>query len=196
MLPPTLNPGSSPASPVVSTPPHDAPSLPSLPGLPASPQKKLIYDTLKKPFDDQDSSVIIWTQMLKEATLPNVRRKTRLNALQYFLDNEYFDQLINELKSIADWLPEKFVDSFLHPSGSGADPSASLRESMLSSQVTTAKQVRLLFGDADSLDTLEFDETHANYVRRLPSEEHRRTWDEAQTCMEGGLVLLSSSLST
>ncbi|SPC63334.1 uncharacterized protein UHOD_12091 [Ustilago sp. UG-2017b] len=173
MLPPTLN-----------------------PGLPASPQKKLIYDTLKKPFDDQDSSVIIWIQMLKEATLPNVRRKTRLNALQYFLDNEYFDQLINELKSIADRLPEKFVDSFLHPSGSGADPSASLRESMLSSQVTAAKQVRLLFGDADSLDTLEFDETHANYVRCLPSEEHRRTWDEAQTCMEGGLVLLSSSLST
>ncbi|KAJ1034537.1 hypothetical protein NDA18_001393 [Ustilago nuda] len=51
-----------------------------------------------------------------------------------------------------------------------------------------AKQVKFLFGDADSLDTLEFDEAHAHYVRRLPSEEHRRTWDEAQTCTEGGLV--------
>ncbi|SOV02545.1 uncharacterized protein UDID_12327 [Ustilago sp. UG-2017a] len=173
-----------------------APSSPSLPGLPASPQKKHLYDTLKKPFDDQNSSVIIWIQMLKEATLPNVRRKTRVKSLDFFLDNEYFDQLIDGLKSIADRLPEKFVDSFLHPSGSGADPSASLRESMLSSQVTAAKQVRLLFGDADSLDTLEFDETQANYARCLPSEEHRRIWDEAQTLTEGGLVLLSSSLST
>ncbi|KAJ1042416.1 hypothetical protein NDA10_004495 [Ustilago hordei] len=128
MLPPTLNPGSSPASPVVSTPPHDAPSLPSLPGLPASPQKKLLYDTLKKPFDDQDFSVIIWIQMLKAAALPNTDRKTRVKSLDFFLDHAYFDRLINELKSIADRLPEKFIHSFLHVSGSGADPSASLRD--------------------------------------------------------------------
>ncbi|KAJ1578277.1 hypothetical protein NDA11_002145 [Ustilago hordei] len=128
MLPPTLNPGSSPASPVVSTPPHDAPSLPSLPGLPASPQKKLLYDTLKKPFDDQDFSVIIWIQMLKAAALPNTDRQIRLYTLKCFLDHAYFDRLINELKSIADRLPEKFVHSFLHVSGSGADPSASLRD--------------------------------------------------------------------
>ena len=55
-------------------------------------------------------------------------------------------------------------------------------------QGPAAKQVSLLFGDADSLDTVEFDETHANYVRRLPSEEHRRTWDEAQTCVENRLM--------
>ncbi|SOV05549.1 uncharacterized protein UDID_18454 [Ustilago sp. UG-2017a] len=128
MLPPTLNPGSSPASPVVPTPPHDAPSLPSLLGLPASPRKKLLYDTLKKPFDDQDPFAIIWIKMLELATLPNVRRKTRVKSLDLFLDNEYFDQLIDGLKSIADRLPEKFVDSFLHPSGSGAERSASLRE--------------------------------------------------------------------
>ncbi|KAJ1031687.1 hypothetical protein NDA13_002077 [Ustilago tritici] len=59
-----------------------------------------------------------------------------------------------------------------------------------------AKQVRLLPGDADSLDPLEFDEAQANYVRCLPSEEHHRAWDGAQTRTESGLVLLSSSLST
>ncbi|KAJ1021009.1 hypothetical protein NDA13_005637 [Ustilago tritici] len=209
-----------------------APSSPSLPGLPASPQKKLLYDTLKKPFDDQDSSVIIWIQMLKEATLPNVGRKTHVKRLDFFLDNEYFDQLIDGLKSIADRLLEKFVDSFLHPSGSGADSSATpasnkqrapktkeqeeedaksrllLRHHVFISGLTpeglpllkqlmgpAAKQVRLLFGDADSLDMLEFNKAQANYVRCLPLEEHRRAWDEAQTRMEGRLVLLLSSLS-
>ncbi|SOV09828.1 uncharacterized protein UDID_13110 [Ustilago sp. UG-2017a] len=105
-----------------------APSSPSLPGLPASPRKKLLYDTLKKTFDDQDPFAIIWIKMLELATLPNSDHESRLNALQYFLDHRCFKQLIDGLKSIADRLPEKFVDSFLHPSGSGADPSASLRE--------------------------------------------------------------------
>ncbi|SAM83604.1 uncharacterized protein UBRO_13110 [Ustilago bromivora] len=102
------------------------PSSPSLPDLPA--RKKLLYDTLKKPFDDQDSHVRHWIQTLEQATPPNVRRKTRVKRLDLFLDDEYFDQLINELKSIADRLPEKFVDSFLHLSGSGAERSASLRK--------------------------------------------------------------------
>ncbi|CCF48308.1 hypothetical protein NDA11_005119 [Ustilago hordei] len=105
-------------------------SSPSLPGLPASPQKKLLYDTLKKPFDDQDPFAIIWIKMLELATLPNSDYESRLDALKYFLDHRCFKQLINELKSIADRLPEKFVNSFLHLSDSGADPSASLRKQL------------------------------------------------------------------
>ncbi|KAJ1031363.1 hypothetical protein NDA16_000804 [Ustilago loliicola] len=128
MLPPTLNPGSSPASPAVSTQPHDAPSSPSLPGLPASPRKKLLYDTLKKPFDDQHPLVRNWIQMLELATLPDAGRKARLNTLKFFLDHEYFERLIDGLKSIADRLPESFVDSFLHRSGSRAARSARLKE--------------------------------------------------------------------
>ncbi|KAJ1590771.1 hypothetical protein NDA11_002548 [Ustilago hordei] len=118
MLPPTLNPGSSPASPAVSTTPHDTPSSPSLPGLPASPRKKLLYDTLKKSFDDQDSFSRYWIQTLELATLPNIGRKKRLDMLNLFLGLEHFEQLIDRLKSIADRLPESFVDSFLHHSGS------------------------------------------------------------------------------
>ncbi|KAJ1030608.1 hypothetical protein NDA16_001516 [Ustilago loliicola] len=128
MLPPTYNPGSPPTSPAVSTEPHDAPSLPSLPGLPASPRKKLLYDTLKKPFDDQHPLVRNWIQMLELATLPDDDRNGRLFTLKCFLDHPSFERLIKELESVADRLPEYFVDSFLDRSSSTSARSARLKE--------------------------------------------------------------------
>ncbi|SAM69771.1 uncharacterized protein UBRO_20464 [Ustilago bromivora] len=172
--------------------------------------------------------------MLGFTTLPNTDRQVRLYTLKVFFDHAYFDRFIDGLKSIADQLPKKFVNSFLLLSGSGAARSASLRKRFDTGTLLTrieksaffqptfdpvnrlalvlqhafvpgapsrlllrhhvfisgltpvglpllkqlkgpaAKQVRLLFGDADSLDTLELDEAQANHVRCLPSEEHHR----------------------
>ena len=55
---------------------------------------------------------------------------------------------------------------------------------------TPAKdQVGMLFGNADSLDTLEFDDEHAKYVRQLTDRhEHQSAWADAQTRVQGALV--------
>ncbi|SAM78279.1 uncharacterized protein UBRO_20269 [Ustilago bromivora] len=162
MLPPTLNPGSSPASPAVSTPPHDVPSSPSLPGLPASPRKKLLYDTLKKPFDDQDLFARYWIQMLELATLPNTGRKELLSMLDLFLDHKHFERLIDGLKSIADRLPESFVDSFLHHSGSRAAGSACLKEQFdAETLLERIEQSALFQSTLDPVDRLELVLQHA-----------------------------------
>ncbi|KAJ1034536.1 hypothetical protein NDA18_001392 [Ustilago nuda] len=108
MLPPTLNSGSSPASPAMSTTPHDAPSSPILPGLPASPRKKLLYDTLKKPFDDQDSFSIYWVQTLDVATLPNIGRRKQ-TLLERIDQSALFQPTLDPVDRLALVLQHAFV---------------------------------------------------------------------------------------
>ncbi|SPC65450.1 uncharacterized protein UHOD_11072 [Ustilago sp. UG-2017b] len=195
LLPPTLNPGSSPASPAVSTPPYVVPSSPSLPGLPASPRKKLLYDTLKKPSmiriptsefgfrcSGSQPCPILIASMLSSQVHPLVCPAPASNKQRAPKTKEQEEE---DAKRRLLLRHHVFISS-LTPEG------LPLLKQL---KGPATKQVRLLFGDADSLDPLEFDEAQANYVRCLPSEEHHRAWDGAQTHTEGGLVLLSSSLS-
>ncbi|KAJ1031355.1 hypothetical protein NDA16_000796 [Ustilago loliicola] len=56
------------------------------------------------------------------------------------------------------------------------------------------KQIRLLFGDADSLDALKFDQELTSHVRRSNSREHQRSWDAAHARADGQVVLFQESL--
>ena len=50
------------------------------------------------------------------------------------------------------------------------------------------EQVALLFGGADSVETVEFDQMQARYVRDQKSQSEQDAWDEAQAQMHGALV--------
>ncbi|SPO31904.1 uncharacterized protein UTRI_06741 [Ustilago trichophora] len=53
-------------------------------------------------------------------------------------------------------------------------------------------QAGMLFGNADSLDTLEFDEEHVKYVRNVEDKgEHQQAWRDAQTRVDGALVCIT-----
>ncbi|SPO30793.1 uncharacterized protein UTRI_10247 [Ustilago trichophora] len=57
---------------------------------------------------------------------------------------------------------------------------------------STSQLVQLLFGNADSIDTLEFDQQLTKYVRKSSSKNKRQAWQHAQVRTEGGLVPLSA----
>ncbi|KAJ1031371.1 hypothetical protein NDA16_000812 [Ustilago loliicola] len=50
------------------------------------------------------------------------------------------------------------------------------------------EQVALLFGCADSVETVEFDQMQARYVRDKKSQSEQDAWDEAQVRIHGALV--------
>ncbi|SPC62126.1 uncharacterized protein UHOD_12267 [Ustilago sp. UG-2017b] len=50
------------------------------------------------------------------------------------------------------------------------------------------EQVALLFGGADSVETVEFDQMQARYVRDQKSQSEQDAWDEAQVRIHGALV--------
>ncbi|KAJ1603661.1 hypothetical protein NDA14_002504 [Ustilago hordei] len=50
------------------------------------------------------------------------------------------------------------------------------------------EQVALLFGGADSVETVDFDQMQARYVRDQKSQSEQDAWDEAQAQMHGVLV--------
>ncbi|SPO28799.1 uncharacterized protein UTRI_10225 [Ustilago trichophora] len=51
-------------------------------------------------------------------------------------------------------------------------------------------QVGLLFGNADSVNTLRFDQAKARYVRGR-SPQHQQAWDEVETAVNGALVRIT-----
>lgn len=57
-----------------------------------------------------------------------------------------------------------------------------------------AKQIKLLFGDIDSLDALEFEQALTDCVRRSKNDERQRTWNEAHARADGQVVLFHESL--
>ncbi|SPO24096.1 uncharacterized protein UTRI_03364 [Ustilago trichophora] len=60
---------------------------------------------------------------------------------------------------------------------------------------STSQLVQLLFGNADSIDTLEFDQQLTKYVRKSSNKNKRQAWQHAQIRTEGGLVPLSAIFS-
>ncbi|KAJ1591321.1 hypothetical protein NDA12_004385 [Ustilago hordei] len=50
------------------------------------------------------------------------------------------------------------------------------------------EQVALLFGGADSVETVDFDQMQARYVRDQKSQSEQDAWDEAQVRIHGALV--------
>lgn len=57
-------------------------------------------------------------------------------------------------------------------------------------------QAGMLFGNADSLDTLKFDDKHAKYIRQVKDRnEHQSAWKDVQMHVQGALVGVTRQLS-
>ncbi|KAJ1025969.1 hypothetical protein NDA16_002594 [Ustilago loliicola] len=124
MLPSSFTAGTPAISPYNAPPP----SLPPMPGLSRSPRNELLRDTLQGWFDNPAFNVKQWIGTLEFALLAEYDRNERIPMLKAFLDSRLFDQLITQLKYIADRLPESFVTSFLDCTGSVSARSARLKK--------------------------------------------------------------------